>query len=142
MRSGPARRNRSSSCTPGWGCSPWSWPAGRARSRRWRDPAPRRSRPGATPRGPAWATSRWLERAWGGVLLDPPRAGLPAESARALAEAGPGRLVYVSCDPATLSRDLKILAGAGRYGVDAVTPCDLFPQTHHVECVVSLSRRG
>ena len=83
-----------------------------------------------------------LERAWGGVLLDPPRAGLPAESARALAEAGPGRLVYVSCDPATLSRDLKILAGAGRYGVDAVTPCDLFPQTHHVECVVSLSRRG
>jgi 23S rRNA (uracil1939-C5)-methyltransferase len=68
-----------------------------------------------------------------GVVLDPPRAGavdaLPALVARA-----PRRIVYVSCDPATLARDLRILAGHG-YALRAVQPIDVFPHTFHVETV-------
>jgi 23S rRNA (uracil1939-C5)-methyltransferase len=56
----------------------------------------------------------------------------------ALLEARVPRLVYVSCDAATLARDLKRLA-AGGYVVDWVQPLDMFPQTHHIECVAALS---
>jgi len=80
-----------------------------------------------------------LHEAWEAVLLDPPRVGLPRGVAEALARDGPVRIVYVSCDPATLARDLSILTGAGRYRVIRVTPYDLFPQTHHVECVAEIT---
>jgi len=53
----------------------------------------------------------------------------------------PERIVYVSCDPATLARDLKILCENG-YGLQKVQPVDMFPQTVHVETVVSLSRKN
>lgn len=76
------------------------------------------------------------------IVLDPPRTGLPPALSRALARAAVGRVVYVSCDPATLSRDLKILTGEGGHRVQSVVPLDLFPQTHHVECVVRLQRTG
>lgn len=73
------------------------------------------------------------------VLLDPPRAGaataLPAILARR-----PRRIVYVSCDPATLARDLRSLARAG-YAVPEVRALDLFPQTYHVETVATCVRR-
>ena len=81
------------------------------------------------------------------LLLDPPRGGLHKRVARLVARHGPQRCVYVSCDPATLARDIKLLAGerssgsGGAYAVAAVTPLDLFPQTHHVETVVRLERR-
>jgi tRNA/tmRNA/rRNA uracil-C5-methylase (TrmA/RlmC/RlmD family) len=81
-----------------------------------------------------------LPEDWEAVLLDPPRVGLPRVAALALAGDGPRRIVYVSCDPATLARDLSILSGSGRYRVHRVTPYDLFPQTHHVECVAELVR--
>jgi 23S rRNA (uracil1939-C5)-methyltransferase len=74
------------------------------------------------------------------VLLDPPRGGLHARVARLLAARGAQRLVYVSCDPATLARDVKVLVDEGSYAVASVTPLDLFPQTHHVECVARLER--
>ena len=66
------------------------------------------------------------------ALVDPPRAGLEREALEALVAAAPRRLVYISCDPATLARDGKRLAQAG-YRLERVTPIDLFPQTYHIE---------
>jgi 23S rRNA (uracil1939-C5)-methyltransferase len=66
--------------------------------------------------------------------------GLPREAARAIARASVSRVVYVSCDPATLARDIKILTREGGYRLTAVAPIDMFPQTHHVECVARLER--
>jgi 23S rRNA (uracil1939-C5)-methyltransferase len=73
------------------------------------------------------------------VVLDPPRAGCGRESLDAVAEMSPARLIYVSCDPGTLARDLGILAGRG-YRVLEAQPVDMFPWTRHVECVVLMSR--
>jgi len=68
------------------------------------------------------------------MLLDPPRAGLERAALDAVVNLAPPRLVYVSCDPATLARDTKRLL-AGGYRLEQVTPFDMFPQTFHVECV-------
>lgn len=75
------------------------------------------------------------------VLLDPPRTGAERESLDAILSAKPKQISYVSCDPATLARDLKILT-AEFYEIESITALDLFPQTHHVETVVRLSRNG
>jgi len=76
----------------------------------------------------------------GAVLLDPPRAGCAGTVTALLALAGPARLVYLSCDPATLARDLRILATLGPYEVTRLELVDMFPQTHHIECVAALQR--
>ena len=73
------------------------------------------------------------------VVVDPPRSGLGDSVARALASLSAARLTYVSCDPATLARDLVPLQVAG-YRVEQVYMVDLFPQTHHLESVVQLVR--
>jgi 23S rRNA (uracil1939-C5)-methyltransferase len=75
------------------------------------------------------------------VLLDPPRAGCAPPVLAAIAEFRPGVVVYVSCNPATLARDLRVLAGAG-YAIEHVTPLDMFPQTGHIECVSKLAWAG
>jgi tRNA/tmRNA/rRNA uracil-C5-methylase (TrmA/RlmC/RlmD family) len=72
------------------------------------------------------------------VLLDPPRTGCPAESLRWLCQAGPRQIIYVSCHPATMARDLNILCSAGVFELVKVSPLDMFPQTAHVECVADL----
>ncbi len=74
------------------------------------------------------------------IVLDPPRTGLDAESARLLAKIATPSIVYVSCDPATLARDLRALVGSG-YAIESITLADLFPQTFHLESIVRL-RRG
>ena len=78
-------------------------------------------------------------RRFDAVVLDPPRKGADAMALEAIAGSGAKRIVYVSCDPATLARDLKILHGYG-YNIDSVQPVDMFPMTGHVETAVQLSR--
>ncbi len=82
-----------------------------------------------------------LDEAPDALILDPPRAGCHPDTLRALCQTPPGRVVYVSCDPETLARDLAILAEGG-FAVDTVEPVDMFPHTYHVECVASLTHRG
>jgi 23S rRNA (uracil1939-C5)-methyltransferase len=71
------------------------------------------------------------------IVADPPRAGLGAQVTAELLRLRPGRLTLLSCDPATLSRDLKLLLQSFR--IDRITLIDLFPQTYHFETIVHLS---
>jgi 23S rRNA (uracil1939-C5)-methyltransferase len=73
------------------------------------------------------------------VVLDPPRKGCDALTIDSIAAMSPDRIVYVSCDPATLARDIKVFAQKG-YVCTRVKPVDMFPRTSHVECVVLMSR--
>lgn len=73
------------------------------------------------------------------VVIDPPRKGCAAPVIDTIVSMHPERVIYVSCDPATLARDLKLFAENG-YAVERVTPVDMFPRTPHVECVVKLGR--
>lgn len=73
------------------------------------------------------------------VVLDPPRAGCDRAVLEALVKISPEKIVYVSCDPATLSRDLHWLTDNG-YKADTIQPVDMFPQTVHVETVVLMCR--
>jgi len=73
------------------------------------------------------------------VVLDPPRAGLDARVVSALSKAKPKQIIYVSCDPATLARDIKRFLQSG-YELKSVTPFDQFPQTYHIETVVLMSK--
>ena len=75
------------------------------------------------------------------VVLDPPRSGCQPQALSSLLELALSRVAYVSCDAETLARDLKILC-AGGYELDSVVPIDMFPQTHHVECVALLHWAG
>ena len=72
------------------------------------------------------------------ILLDPPRQGLGGNTKK-VAELDPKNIIYVSCDPATLARDLGVLTGAG-YSLKSLTPVDMFPQTHHIESVACLEK--
>jgi len=73
------------------------------------------------------------------IILDPPRKGCRKEGLEMLLKAGPRQVIYVSCHPATLARDLKWLC-ENDYELQNVTPLDMFPQTQHVECVADLRR--
>jgi 23S rRNA (uracil1939-C5)-methyltransferase len=73
------------------------------------------------------------------VVADPPRAGFHPKALAAVVALAPARIVYVSCNPATLARDLGALAGQG-YRVEWVQPVDMFPQTPHIEAVARLKR--
>lgn len=73
------------------------------------------------------------------VLVDPPRKGLEAAVTQALCQQPVGQLLYLSCDPATLARDLGLLCSNAGYRVERVQPLDFFPNTSHVETLVVLS---
>jgi tRNA/tmRNA/rRNA uracil-C5-methylase (TrmA/RlmC/RlmD family) len=72
------------------------------------------------------------------VVLDPPRVGCSPESLQLLRRTRPAQVVYISCHPATLARDLNALCAEGVYELVKVVPLDMFPQTQHVECVADL----
>jgi 23S rRNA (uracil1939-C5)-methyltransferase len=73
------------------------------------------------------------------VILDPPRGGCSEKALKVVVKANPKRIVYVSCHPETMARDLKNLTRAG-YHIEALQPVDMFPQTNHVEAAAKLSR--
>ena len=73
------------------------------------------------------------------ILVDPPRKGLTESFIKASAQTGADRITYISCNVATMARDIKLYQELG-YELKKVQPVDLFPQTHHVECVVLMSR--
>jgi 23S rRNA (uracil1939-C5)-methyltransferase len=74
------------------------------------------------------------------VIVDPPRAGLHPHVVSAIAGLNPERIVYVSCNPQTMARDIEQLVQ--QYTVDRVQPVDMFPHTHHIEAVARLTRRA
>jgi tRNA/tmRNA/rRNA uracil-C5-methylase (TrmA/RlmC/RlmD family) len=72
------------------------------------------------------------------LLLDPPRKGCPRELLELLRRERPSQIIYVSCHPATMARDLNVLCADGVFNLMQVIPLDMFPQTQHVECVAEL----
>ncbi len=83
-----------------------------------------------------------LQPAVTAVLLDPPRKGCAAPLLQLLRQARPAQILYVSCHPATMARDLNILCADAVFNVAQVVPVDMFPQTAHVECVADLRPAG
>ncbi|OGJ43862.1 23S rRNA (uracil-5-)-methyltransferase RumA [Candidatus Peregrinibacteria bacterium RIFCSPLOWO2_01_FULL_48_20] len=75
------------------------------------------------------------------LIVDPPRAGLEGDVVEKCAAFGADKIVYVSCNPSTLARDLKAFTGLG-YAIITVQPVDMFPQTHHTECVTLLEKNA
>ena len=72
------------------------------------------------------------------VILDPPRKGCAPAALEQLREVRPSQVIYISCHPATLARDLNILCADGVYRLEQVIPVDMFPHTQHVECITDL----
>ena len=72
------------------------------------------------------------------VLIDPPRKGCLPQTLQLLRDQRPAQIIYVSCNPTTMARDLNILCADGVFTLAKVTPLDMFPQTQHVECVADL----
>ncbi len=82
-----------------------------------------------------------FRKQYSALLLNPPRTGCPRELLAQVASAQPPVIVYVSCNPATLSRDLRELVDRG-YAIREIQPVDMFPQTWHIETVVKLSKNS
>jgi tRNA/tmRNA/rRNA uracil-C5-methylase (TrmA/RlmC/RlmD family) len=76
------------------------------------------------------------------TLLDPPRKGCLPQTLQLLRETKPAQVIYISCHPATMARDLNVLCGDGVFELVKVVPLDMFPQTQHVECVADLRRKA
>jgi 23S rRNA (uracil1939-C5)-methyltransferase len=75
------------------------------------------------------------------IVLDPPRKGCQPEVIAAMKRLAAKQIIYISCNPASLARDLKMLLEEGEYGLESLQPVDMFPQTIHVETIAALRRR-
>ena len=73
------------------------------------------------------------------VFVDPPRKGLDESFINSLLTLSPKKIVYVSCNCETLAKDLVLLSS--KYNIDKIQPVDMFPMTHHVECITLLERK-
>jgi 23S rRNA (uracil1939-C5)-methyltransferase len=87
----------------------------------------------------ALRAGRWRSGQFDLLFIDPPRSGLPKATVEAIARLGCPNFAYVSCDPATLARDLRILLSSG-YEIVSLDLLDLFPQTHHLETIARLRK--
>jgi 23S rRNA (uracil1939-C5)-methyltransferase len=74
------------------------------------------------------------------VIVDPPRRGCSSKVLKGIIKIKPKKIIYISCNPATLARDLKYLTKDDDYKLKKVLPIDMFPQTAHIECIASLER--
>ena len=74
------------------------------------------------------------------IIVDPPRRGCSSKVLKGIIKIKPKKIIYISCNPATLARDLKYLTKDGNYKLKKILPIDMFPQTGHIECVASLER--
>lgn len=72
------------------------------------------------------------------IIIDPPRAGMHPSAPEVIRDFHPKHIIYVSCNPATLVRDITLLCGENMYHVTDIIPVDMFPHTHHIETVVHL----
>lgn len=83
---------------------------------------------------------KWVKKGWKPdvVVVDPPRAGLDSQLLQTILQVKPKKLIYVSCNPSTLAKDIQVLSK--NYDVKYIQPVDMFPHTSHVECVVLMSR--
>jgi 23S rRNA (uracil1939-C5)-methyltransferase len=88
-----------------------------------------------------WSKTQKKERAWGFIVLDPPRKGLSLAMREFLVKNGPDLAAYVSCDPATLARDSRFLLEGG-YALKELTLYDFYPQTAHIESLAVFSREN
>ena len=75
------------------------------------------------------------------VIVDPPRRGCSSKVLKVIIKIKPKKIIYISCNPVTLARDLKYLTKDDDYRLEKVLPIDMFPQTGHIECIASLERR-
>ncbi len=75
------------------------------------------------------------------TVLDPPRKGCLPQTLQLLRDTGPAQIIYISCHPATMARDLNVLCADGVFELVRVVPLDMFPQTQHVECVADIRRK-
>lgn len=76
------------------------------------------------------------------VILDPPRSGLHPDICKILSESNFEKICYISCNPVTQARDLKMICEKGNYTIDKIQPVDMFPHTYHIENVVSLNNNS
>ena len=74
------------------------------------------------------------------LILDPPRGGISGKVVRFIAQHQPDKIVYVSCNPSTLARDLKLIIDEAKYSLRTIIPVDMFPHTYHVEAVALLHK--
>ncbi|MDR2425931.1 MAG: 23S rRNA (uracil(1939)-C(5))-methyltransferase RlmD [Endomicrobium sp.] len=91
----------------------------------------------------ASTVEKWVKEnnlAFDAIIVDPPRSGLTNDIIKFLLGSQARKIIYVSCNPSTLARDLALMTASGRYAVKIITPTDMFPQTYHMESVVSLEK--
>lgn len=74
------------------------------------------------------------------LILDPPRAGIHPKTLREIIKINPKKIIYVSCNPTTQARDVRELINS-HYIMGAIQPIDMFPHTHHIECVITLDKK-
>jgi 23S rRNA (uracil1939-C5)-methyltransferase len=85
---------------------------------------------------------KWVKKGWKPdvIIVDPPRTGLDNQLIQTILQAAPEKLLYVSCNPSTLAKDIQMLSA--KYDVNYIQPLDMFPQTAHVECISQLILKG